>query len=392
MDQFIEIKGARIHNLKNIDIRIPRNRLTVITGVSGSGKSSLAFDTLYEEGKRRYLLFSGTQFMVDSTPSFESITGLSPTVAVEQRTIRQSNPRSTVGTRTKMESLLAILYASYGNRGPAGASVDAGASDDAGGEDFAGARPSLPMEMFLKNSPKGMCAKCLGSGIITQIDEQRLFGNDSQPLNELIYGVAKRGMTRKMLAEFCALYGLTPSQPLSSLNEEQLFKLKYGDGGRTSFPGYVPWISQFGRSRKGRLRYLLTRDKLMNEIICPKCKGAGLGEEALHTTIGGKTITELEKMEIKDLRLFFKTQLDSLSGRKLIAEILTKLECMIDVGLYHLALSRPVLTLSGGEIQRLFLASFIITEMDSLTFIFDEPTIGLHEVEKEKLIAIIKNL
>ena len=93
---YIEIKNARIHNLRNVNVSIPKNKLTVITGVSGSGKSSLAFDTLYEEGKRRYLMFSGTQFMVDSVPSFDSITGLSPTVAVEQRIIRQANPRSTV--------------------------------------------------------------------------------------------------------------------------------------------------------------------------------------------------------------------------------------------------------------------------------------------------------
>ena len=98
---YIEIKNARIHNLRNVNVSIPKNKLTVITGVSGSGKSSLAFDTLYEEGKRRYLMFSGTQFMVDSVPSFDSITGLSPTVAVEQRIIRQANPRSTVGTRIK---------------------------------------------------------------------------------------------------------------------------------------------------------------------------------------------------------------------------------------------------------------------------------------------------
>ena len=114
MNGFIEIKNARIHNLKGVDVKIPKNKLTVITGVSGSGKSSLAFDTLYEEGKRRYLMFSGTQFIVDSTPSFDSITGLSPTVAVEQRIIRQSNPRSTVGTRTKISNMLAMLFAAYG--------------------------------------------------------------------------------------------------------------------------------------------------------------------------------------------------------------------------------------------------------------------------------------
>ena len=100
MKDCVEIKGAKIHNLQNIDVTIPKNKLTVITGVSGSGKSSLAFDTLYEEGRKRYLMFSGTQLMVESENRVDDITGLSPTVAVEQRIIRQSNPRSTVATRT----------------------------------------------------------------------------------------------------------------------------------------------------------------------------------------------------------------------------------------------------------------------------------------------------
>ncbi|MEO3946328.1 hypothetical protein [Gorillibacterium sp. CAU 1737] len=146
--EFIEIHGARIHNLKEINVKIPRNKLTVITGVSGSGKSSLAFDTLYEEGKRRYLMFSGTSFLVDSIPTFDRMTGLSPTVAVEQRMIRQSNPRSTVGTRTKLGSLLAILFAQYGERAP----------------EYEDGIP-LAMEMFQRNSAKGMCVQCLGSGV-----------------------------------------------------------------------------------------------------------------------------------------------------------------------------------------------------------------------------------
>ena len=103
MKEYIEIKNAHIHNLKGIDVKIPKNKLTLITGVSGSGKSSLAFDTLYEEGKKRYLMFSGTQLMVEKENTVDEILGLSPTVAVEQRIIRQSNPRSTVGTRTQIE-------------------------------------------------------------------------------------------------------------------------------------------------------------------------------------------------------------------------------------------------------------------------------------------------
>ena len=157
----INIKGACIHNLKGIDVAIPKQKLTVITGVSGSGKSSLAFDTLYEEGKRRYLLFSGTQFMIDGVPFFDSISGLSPTVAVEQRMVRQSNPRSTVGTKMKLTPMLAALFASYGTRE---AEYDDG-------------RP-LDVAMFQKNSAKGMCVRCLGKGVAHVLDEDALFAED----------------------------------------------------------------------------------------------------------------------------------------------------------------------------------------------------------------------
>jgi excinuclease ABC A subunit len=375
INDFISIKGAKIHNLKGIDVSIPKNKLTVITGVSGSGKSSLAFDTLYEEGKRRYLTFSGTQFMVDSTSNFESISGLSPTVAVEQRIIRQSNPRSTVGTRTKISNMLAVLFSTFGKLQ----------------EDYDDGLP-LSMEMFQKNSPKGMCVKCLGKGYIYKLDEEKLFGDRTKAIDELVFGLAKRGITRKMMDSFCKYYGVSIKQKISSLTEEQLRYLKYGDGGKTSFPGFIPWIMQVINEQSSRLRYLLTEDRALSLNPCPKCGGMGLGQQAMHTTIGGKTITELEDMYIKELNDFLYRQSSKLSGANLIHEILTKLECMVDVGLHHLALSRPVPTLSGGEIQRLFLASFIIAEMDSIIFIFDEPTIGLHEIEKEKLINIIKNL
>ncbi len=118
----------------------------------------------------------------------------------------------------------------------------------------------------------------------------------------------------------------------------------------------------------------------MNKVSCPKCGGTGLGEQASHTTIGGKTISELENMYVKDLWCLLNTM--NVKRSPLLEEILVKLHCMVDVGLHHLALSRPVPTLSGGEIQRLFLASYIIAEMDSIIFVFDEPTIGLHEEEK----------
>ena len=373
----ITIKNARIHNLKGVDVSIPRHKLSVITGVSGSGKSSLAFDTLYEEGKRRYLLFSGTQFMVESAPAFDSIHGLSPTVAVEQRTIRQANPRSTVGTKLKLSSMLAAVYANYGER-------------DAEYED------GLPLDisMFQKNSAKGMCVRCLGKGTLLSLDEEKLFLEKNQPLSELACGLCRRKDNRERMESFCETYGMNLWESrLCDLTEEQLRLLKYGDGGKSDFPGLIPWISMIANgigSTSGRPAHLLTQAGMLGKCTCTRCNGTGLGEQASHTYFHGYTIRELEDMYIKDLYEFIKQHSD---GKNiLLDEIRTKLECMMEVGLFYLALSRPLPTLSGGEIQRLFLASHLITEMNSLIFVFDEPTIGLHESEKENLIRSMRRL
>lgn len=376
-DDYIRIKNARIHNLKGIDVSIPKQRLTVITGVSGSGKSSLAFDTLYEEGKRRYLMFSDTQFMIDAVPGFDSITGLSPTVAVEQRIIRQSNPRSTVGTRIKISHLLAALFANYGERDPA--------YDD-----------GLPLDvsMFQRGSAKGMCVKCLGKGTIHSIDEAAMFADRQQLICDIACGLGRRSDTKRMVSEFCTRYGFDLwNSRVGDLSPEQLTLLKYGDHGQSRFPGIIPWITMLANgvlSTSGRLASILKDEGMMAQRACPKCLGTGLGEQAAHTTFRGKTITELENMYIRDLYDFFSDCDDD--RNTLLGELRLKLSCMIEVGLFHLALSRPLPSLSGGEIQRLFLASYIITEMDSIIFVFDEPTIGLHETEKENLIRIIRRL
>lgn len=380
VNNYIEIKNARIHNLKNVDVKIPRGRLTVITGVSGSGKSSLAFDTLYEEGRRRYLMFSGTQFMVDSVPTFDGITGLSPTVAVEQRIIRQSNPRSTVGTRTKLSSMVAVLFSTYGKR-------DAVYDDGL----------PLSMDLFQKNSPKGMCPKCLGSGKYKSIDENAVYGDISIKVKDILEGKFQIIPSwRNKIADYYKHLGVSPEQTLASLTQEQFITLKYGSP-KTQFAGVKSYIPVGDHTYPDavnptpRQRMFIYNRIYAKEIICPKCGGTGLGEMASHTTIGGKTITELENMYISELKDFFIT-LATEQNSPLLDDITTKLNCMVDVGLHHLALSRPVPTLSGGEMQRLFLASYIIAEMDSIIFVFDEPTIGLHEVEKAKLISIIKHL
>lgn len=322
-------------------------------------------------------MFSGTQFIVDNVPAFDTITGLSPTVAVEQRVIRQSNPRSTVGTKIKISAMLAALFANYGEC----------PSEYSNGE-------HLDISMFQRNSPKGMCVKCLGKGIVKWIDVDKIFADKNQHICDIACELGKRATTKKMLEEFCGKYGINMWEDrLSDLTEEQIELLKYGDGGKSKFYGFIPWITMLTNgavSSSGRLAALLKNAGTLEERKCLKCGGTGLGEQASHTTFGGKTISELENMYISELLNFLKSYFDG--KNPLLKEIITKLSCMIDVGLKHLSLSRSVPSLSGGEIQRLFLASYIIAEMDSIIFVFDEPTIGLHEIEKENLIRIIRKL
>lgn len=364
---FIQIKNARIHNLQNVNVTIPKNKLTVITGVSGSGKSSLAFDTLYEEGKRRYLMFSGTQFMVDSVPHFDSITGLSPTVAVEQRIIRQSNPRSTVGTRIKISALLAALLASQGKREP---KYDDGMP--------------LDISMFQKNSPRGMCVKCMGNGTVFTAIEEQIFTDDSTTLYNLFGG--EQTLYKHLLRKFQYATSVTPDRRIEELTPEQFDCFKYGS---ENFEGLLPWLVNVFRWSQGKHNWV-SKLTCVRHTPCPKCGGTGLGLQASHTTFAGKTITHLENMYIDKLLDFFREHGDETNP--LVKEIITKLACMVDVGLHHLSLARPVPSLAGGEIQRLFLAGYLIAEMDSVIFVFDEPTIGLHEVEKENLIRIIRRL
>ncbi|WP_455716012.1 ABC transporter [Anaerosporobacter sp.] len=376
MHNFIEIKNARIHNLQGVDVKIPKNKLTVITGVSGSGKSSLAFDTLYEEGKKRYLTFSGSQFTIDHKEIFDSITGLSPTVAVEQRIIRQSNPRSTVGTRINIDAMLAALFANYGV-------IEDGYDD------------GIPLEIanFQKNSPKGMCTRCRGAGSIFLVEEDEIFKELDVTIENLFYG--NQTHYSHLVGRFEKIYDISRKRTLRSLSEEEFRLFKYGDGGGfsgpTGFMGVIPWLMESYKYQIGRGKSTwITELDYVGMRTCPKCHGVGLGTQALHTTIAGKNIVELEDMYVSDIYKFLK---EYAGGKnQLVVKILEKLEGLMEVGLSHLALTRKVPTLSGGELQRIFLASYIMAEMDSIIFVFDEPTIGLHEIEKENLIRLLKRL
>ena len=374
MGNYIKAYGVKKHNLKNIDVCIPKGKLTAITGVSGSGKSSFAFDVLYEEGKRKYLSITESQFSLETSNDFERIEGLSPTIGVEQRIIRQSNPLSTVGTKTRLINALASLFSVSGVTDP----------------EYDDGKP-LSVDMFQKNSPNGMCLHCLGTGEKKVFDEEKIFGDRNAKLNALLLGFLDRGKSQKKYRAFLEQNGLFPSQTLGELTEEQLQKLKYGDR-KENFPGIMPLIMNASKYNLISPRQIeIITGEYGKKIICPRCQGVGLNQIASHTKLQGRTFAEVSDMSLNELDKFLLSA-ENDKNKKIVNAIRLRLQYLVMLGLGHLSMSRPIPTLSGGELQRLCISAFIMSDFDSLTFIFDEPSIGLHEREKEKLIEVLKNI
>ncbi|MBO4784035.1 MAG: ABC transporter [Lachnospiraceae bacterium] len=345
-----------------------------MTGVSGSGKSSFAFDVLYEEGKRKYLSITESQFSLETSNDFERIEGLSPTIGVEQRIIRQSNPLSTVGTKTRLTNALASLFSVSGVTDP----------------EYADGKP-LSVDMFQKNSPNGMCLHCLGTGEKKVFDEEKIFEDRNAKLNALLFGFLDRGKSQKKYRTFLEQNGLSPSQTLGELTDEQLQKLKYGDR-KENFPGIMPLIMNASKYNLISQRQIeIITDEYGKKIICPRCNGVGLNQIASHTRLQDRTFAEVSNMSLTELEKFLLSVEDD-KNKKIVNAIRLRIQYLVMLGLGHLSMSRPIPTLSGGELQRLCISAFIMSDFDSLTFIFDEPSIGLHEREKEKLIEVLKNI
>ena len=512
----IFIKGARVNNLKNIDVEIPRDKLVVITGLSGSGKSSLAFDTLYAEGQRRYvesLSAYARQFLGRmSKPECDYIKGIPPAIAIEQK-VTARNPRSTVGTSTEIYEYLRLLFARIGKtyspisgdevkkhqtkdvvnavmEYPSGTRFAVFApvicnnghsrkeeleilqkkgytrlyiddktyripeviadeellkkdielmidrlviSDDKTllsrladsvetaffeGCNTCRVRLYLPEEtvckefsmkfeadgikfeeptemMFNFNNPLGACLRCEGYGKILGIDEQLVIPDQSLSVYQGAVVCWKGEVMGEWLKEFIAAsqkYDFPIHRPYNELTEKEKDLLWHGAPGIYSIDDFFKHVEE--NLYKVQYRVMLARYR--GKATCPECKGKRLKKEALYVKVGGKTIADLVEMPVSELKVFFDnlqlSETDAAIGKRLLMEINNRLQFLVDVGLSYLTLDRLSATLSGGESQRISLATSLGSSLVGSLYILDEPSIGLHSRDTDLLIKVLKQL
>ncbi len=522
MSNSIIIKGAKLNNLKNIDLEIPRDKLVVITGISGSGKSTLAFDTIFAEGQRRFvesLSSFARQFLGRmSKPDVDEISGIPPAIAIEQK-VNTRNPRSTVGTTTEIYEYLRLLFARIGKTyspitdkevkrdsvtdvvayirslpldqpvyilAPIGWEQDdlrtanlltlkeegytrlwskgeiiriesalvgdidqknkvyllvdrvkndsseeteqrlfdsistafsvkkgtqqeretlyiaTGINSEYKLRAFStlferdGVSFEEPCEqLFSYNNPVGACSNCSGYGKVIGIDPSLVVPNPSLSIYEEAIACWRGEIMKSFyneLVESSHKFDFPIHKPFKELSEAQIQLLWKGNSYFTGLNGFFQMLEE----NKYKIQYRFMISRYSGKTICPECEGKRLRKEALYVKIDGKNISELLEMSISDLYSFLDNihldKYDSKIGERALKELLGRLSCMIDVGLSYLTLNRPSNTLSGGESQRINLVSSIGSNLVGSLYILDEPSIGLHPKDTERLIRVLKQL
>lgn len=513
----IYIKGARVNNLKNIDVEIPRNKFIVITGLSGSGKSSLAFDTLYAEGQRRYvesLSSYARQFMGKmSKPECDYIKGLPPAIAIEQK-VNTRNPRSTVGTSTEIYDYLRLLYGRIGKTiSPiSGTEVKKHTIEDVistigkydegtriavvapiclpekrkfatqlevllkggysrllkGNEfiliediinncDIANAqdyklvidRLALAKEgdelsrfaesietaffegndechiyvwhdgnvichefskkfeadgitfsepndqMFNFNNPYGACPRCEGFGRTIGIDEALVVPNPTLSIYDdaiMCWRGEKMSEWKRHLIHLAPQLKFPIHRPYCDLSDEEKDILWHGNGEFRGIDGFFKMVEE----NQYKIQYRVMLARYRGKTICPECHGNRLRQEASYVKVDGLSISDIVKMPITDLAQWFDNlklnNHDTQIAKRLLTEIRNRLEFLIDVGLGYLTLDRLSSTLSGGESQRINLATSLGSSLVGSLYILDEPSIGLHSRDTKQLIGVLRKL
>ncbi len=424
----IKIKGARENNLKNISVDLPKYQLIALTGVSGSGKSSFAMDILQKECQRQYLESMGMVTDGLNKPKVDSIEGLSPSISVGQRVLSK-NPRSTVGTYTEILTYLRILYAKLATRICPNCKGEVLPSFDEDEEiDYTDIEcphckeilPHLSMASFSFNKSEGACKKCNGIGVVKDIDLSELI-DENLTIKEgaiKIWGNEVFSEHYSNVYEQCGKhYGFTfdVSKPIKDFNELEMLVLLDGvesEAFKSRFPnikkpkrvmdGYVEGLRTFVNKKVVKS----STKKVANPIIanaitsqaCNECHGTRLGFDGRTAKINGKTITEVSAYTMNALIEFMEDMQHSLSkSAKIIADaiigdVFKRINGIVKIGLEYLSIDRPVYTLSGGESQRLRLASILESGLTGVLYILDEPTTGLHPKNTKLLLKSIKKL
>ncbi|MBR0952472.1 excinuclease ABC subunit UvrA [Bradyrhizobium canariense] len=408
-DGFVRVRGAREHNLKNVDVRIPRNALVVFTGVSGSGKSSLAFGTIYAEAQRRYLEsvspYARRLFHQMQIPEVDDIEGLPPAVALQQQRGAPTT-RSSVGSVTTISNLLRMLYSRAG--------------------DYPRGQKMLYAESFSPNTPEGACPTCHGIGRMLDVTEKSMVPDDTRTIRERAIAAWPSAWQGQNLRDILTTLGYDVDKPWRELprkdrdwilfTEEQptvpvyagydaaevkrALRRKEEPSYQGTFTGAKRYVMQtYAKSESAMMKrrvaqFMITQD-------CPTCHGTRLKPEALKVKFAGLNIAEMSHLPLKKLqelmKPFAKASTDGASEKTIVArriceDLSARLAVLLDLGLGYLACERSTPTLSPGELQRLRLATQVRSNLFGVVYVLDEPSAGLHPADTEALLRALDRL
>jgi excinuclease ABC A subunit len=400
----IRVHGARENNLRDVSIEIPKRRLTVFTGVSGSGKSSLVFDTIAAESQRlineTYSAFVQGFMPTLARPEVDVLDGLTTVITVDQQRMG-ADPRSTVGTATDANAMLRILFSRLGEPhiGPPGAYAFNVPSVRASGAITVERGTSSTVKATFQRTG-GMCPRCEGRGTVSDIDLTQLY-DDSKSLSEgaiTVPGYKGGGWNHRLYSE-SGLY--PPDKPIRAYTEKELHAFLHHEpvrmkiaGINMTYEGLVPRIqkSMLSKDPEGMQPHIREFvDRAVTFTTCPECDGTRLSEGARASRIGKISIADACAMQISDLAAWVRG-LDEPSVAPLLAALRQTLDSFVEIGLGYLALDRPAGTLSGGEAQRVKMIRHLGSSLTDTTYVFDEPTAGLHPHDIQRMNELLLRL
>jgi excinuclease UvrABC ATPase subunit len=401
----IRVQGARVNNLKDVSVEIPKRQLTVFTGVSGSGKSSLVFGTIAAESQRlineTYSAFVQGFMPTLARPEVDVLEGLTTAIIVDQERMG-ANPRSTVGTATDVNAMLRIVFSRLGRPqigSPQAFSFNVASISGAGAVTIERGGQSVK-ERRSFTVTGGMCPRCEGMGSVTDVDLSALY-DDSLSLNQgaiTIPGYTMDGWYGRIFRG-CGFFD--PDKPIRKYTKKELADLLHKeptkikvDGINLTYAGLIPQIQKsfLSKDREAMQPHIRAFvDRAMTFTACPECNGTRLNEGARSSKINGVNIADASAMQISDLAEWIRG-LDEPSVAPLLARLGDTLDSFVEIGLGYLSLDRPSGTLSGGEAQRTKMIRHLGSALTDVTYVFDEPTIGLHPHDIERMNGLLLRL